>query len=86
VVDLKCFGTSGHVVRRAASLHHRSDGGDAGDGAVFFFFFAQQPAIATPTKRGKSSPTTVTSGQFYLDLFGLSLLNFQGYLQNCGDK
>ena len=51
-----------------------------------FFFFAQQPAIATPTKRGKSSPTTVISGQFYLDLFGLSLLNFQGYLQNCGDK
>ena len=34
MVDLKCFGTSGHVVRRAASLHHRSDGGDAGDGAV----------------------------------------------------
>ena len=40
MVDLKCFGSSGHVVRRAASLHHRSDGGDAGDGAVGLFFFS----------------------------------------------
>ena len=77
MVDLKCIGTSGHVVRRAASLHHRSDGGDAGDGAVGlgFIFFAQQPAIATPTKRGKSSPTTVvTSGQFYLCWIFLGLV------------